>query len=241
LAENTGTRQNETKVTRVLVAAGYASLRAGLHALLAAEPGVVVIGDAPTGGDSAFARLLSSLRPDVVLLDTSGDSPTNDSLPRLLTALNETKTDAALVVLGETPERHLPRLQQSDLLGWAYLLREAEGPQISAAVRAAANGLVVLDRGLSLPDINDAGPEESGMETVPRVTLSDVPGENLTPREVEVLQLMAEGLPNKIIAVRLKISLHTAKFHVAQILAKLGATSRTEAVTLGARRGYVLL
>jgi DNA-binding CsgD family transcriptional regulator len=58
---------------------------------------------------------------------------------------------------------------------------------------------------------------------------------------MEVLQLMAHGLPNKRIAARLGISLHTAKFHVAQILAKLDAGSRTEAVTRGARRGYVTL
>ena len=63
----------------------------------------------------------------------------------------------------------------------------------------------------------------------------------LSAREREVLQLMAQGLPNKIIAARLSISLHTVKFHVASILAKLGAGSRTEAVTLGARRGYVIL
>lgn len=56
-----------------------------------------------------------------------------------------------------------------------------------------------------------------------------------------MLQLMAQGLPNKIIASRLGISLHTVKFHVASVLAKLDATSRTEAVTLGVRRGYVLL
>ena len=66
-------------------------------------------------------------------------------------------------------------------------------------------------------------------------------GETLTVRETEVLQLVAQGLPNKIIASRLGISLHTVKFHVAAILAKLNASSRTEAVTLGARRGYVVL
>jgi DNA-binding NarL/FixJ family response regulator len=67
------------------------------------------------------------------------------------------------------------------------------------------------------------------------------PGETLTAREIQVLQLMAQGLPNKIIAARLGISLHTAKFHVASILSKLGAASRTEAVTLGARHGFVAL
>ena len=66
-------------------------------------------------------------------------------------------------------------------------------------------------------------------------------GEPLTPRERDVLQLMAEGLPNKLIAARLSISEHTAKFHVSAIMTKLGAASRTEAVTIGARRGLLIL
>ena len=66
-------------------------------------------------------------------------------------------------------------------------------------------------------------------------------GEPLTPRERDVLQLMAKGLPNKLIAVRLSISQHTAKFHVSAIMTKLGAASRTEAVTIGARRGLLIL
>ena len=68
-----------------------------------------------------------------------------------------------------------------------------------------------------------------------------LPGEALTTREQEVLQLMAEGLPNRGIAKRLSISPHTVKFHVASILAKLGAESRTEAVHVGARRGLIAL
>ena len=66
-------------------------------------------------------------------------------------------------------------------------------------------------------------------------------GEDLTPREREVLAQLALGLPNKTIARRLGISEHTAKFHVAAVMAKLGAASRTEAVRLGARRGLVAL
>lgn len=232
--------------TRVVIAAGYASLRAGLHALLAAEPGIAVIGDTPTGGQvegDILLRLLAQSCPDVVLLDTSGDSAaaSSDSVSRFLSALDAggEAIDPALVVLGDTPERHLPLLTSSGLTGWAYLLREAaEGPQIAAAVRAAAAGLVILDRSLPLPQEGDT---RDVLPSSAKVILRDVPGENLTAREIEVLQLMAEGLPNKQIASRLGISLHTAKFHVAQILAKLGATSRTEAVTLGARRGYVML
>ena len=68
-----------------------------------------------------------------------------------------------------------------------------------------------------------------------------IPAQPLTAREIEVLGMLAEGLGNKTIAVRLGISTHTAKFHVASILAKLGAGSRTEAVTVGMRRGLVVI
>jgi len=73
--------------------------------------------------------------------------------------------------------------------------------------------------------------DESAIDTV----------EELTPREVEVLRLLADGLGNKEVALRLGISDHTVKFHISSILAKLGAGSRTEAVTLGIRRGLILL
>src|SRR5260370_19153247 len=127
-------------------------------------------------------------------------------------------------------------LARCSLRGWAYLLKEGDAVEITGAVRGAAAGLVVLARSLA-PLLAAAAPR------VPDGPLADAPlsGEGLTAREREVLQLMARGLPNKQIASRLTISQHTVKFHVASILAKLGATSRTEAVTLGARRGHVIL
>jgi DNA-binding NarL/FixJ family response regulator len=222
---------------RVLIIAGYASVRAGLHALLAAEPCVEVLGAVEEVGDP-LARLLSDLKPDALLLDTSGDGGGVDSIGDLLPMLpspEEGEAAPAVVVLGDEPERDMPRLAQATVPGWAYLLREADGPQIVGAIRAASAGLVALERGLALP----LAPPPA--RSTPRPIEEEYPAEALTPREIEVLQLMAEGLPNKIIASRLKISLHTAKFHVAQILGKLDATSRTEAVTIGARRGYVIL
>ena len=93
-------------------------------------------------------------------------------------------------------------------------------------------GLVVLH-----PDALAARPPR---EARPARVAAD-PAQPLTAREIEVLGMLAEGLGNKTIAVRLGISTHTAKFHVASILAKLGAGSRTEAVTVGMRRGLVVI
>jgi DNA-binding NarL/FixJ family response regulator len=113
----------------------------------------------------------------------------------------------------------------------AVLPRQATAEEVIAAIEAAAAGLVVLH-----PDSADA------LQAVPssagRAWSAAQP---LTPREAEVLAMMAEGLANKIIASRLSISEHTVKFHIASIFAKLGASSRTEAVTIGVRTGRVMI
>jgi DNA-binding NarL/FixJ family response regulator len=126
------------------------------------------------------------------------------------------------------PEECLALLQAG---ATAVLPRAAAPEAIMAAVKAAASGLAVLPRALLTPLLDgplaDTLPER---EAVP-----------LTPREIEVLAAMADGASNKAIARRLGISFHTAKFHVAAILAKLDADSRTEAVAKAAQRGLVML
>ena len=108
------------------------------------------------------------------------------------------------------------------------LSRDVGAERLGAAVRAVALGLLVLD----------AGAAEWLLRARPPL---DPPIEALTARELEVLQLLAEGLSNKLVAARLAISEHTAKFHVNSILGKLGAQSRAEAVALAARQGLILL
>lgn len=218
------------RVTRVLIVAPYASVRAGLHALLAETGDCAVVGE--IGGSVELTRLLPELRPDVVLCDDNAGEGA-----RLAGLLAE--GEVGLVVLGEALDDSA-LLAASSLPGWAYLLKEAGGLEIAGAVRAVHRGLIVLDRALS-PLLIGAFARAENAATAATLEADDLPGAAPTPREREVLQLMAQGLPNKIIAVRLGISQHTVKFHVAAILAKLGASSRTEAVTLGARRGYVSL
>ncbi len=109
------------------------------------------------------------------------------------------------------------------------LFRDAEPPTLLAALHAVARGLSVFDTGLA------------AVRASPRLA-SPPPGQDaLTPREREVLALLAEGLSNKAIAERLSISEHTAKFHVNAVLAKLGVQRRTEAVVRAARLGLVTL
>ncbi|MFL5357994.1 LuxR C-terminal-related transcriptional regulator [Archangium sp.] len=109
------------------------------------------------------------------------------------------------------------------------LFRDVAPATLLAALRAVARGLSVFD------------PALSALRTPARASSSTAAPEGLTPREREVLALLAEGLSNKAIAERLDISEHTAKFHVNAVLAKLGVQRRTEAVVRAARLGLVTL
>ena len=115
----------------------------------------------------------------------------------------------------------------------SILPRDSSASEIISAIHAANRGLVLLDPELAreLGRLSRPNPAESTLENL----------EELTPHEIEVLRLLAEGLGNKEVASRLGISDHTVKFHISSILAKLGAGSRTEAVTIGIRMGLVLL
>ncbi len=109
------------------------------------------------------------------------------------------------------------------------LYRDVAPAALLAALQAVARGLTVFE------------PALSGLRATPRASPAPTHPESLTPREREVLALLAEGLSNKAIADRLAISEHTAKFHVNAVLAKLGVQRRTEAVVRAARLGLVTL
>ena len=216
-------------MTTVLVAAPGAPARARLEAVVGASRGLRLISALP---DAPLARQVRALRPDVVLLDLDG---------RRLDALLAEWPDpapAVLVVLADSTRR-----TPADLAGEhgpvrAVLPRDATSAEILAAIDAVVAGLVVLHPdALADPLAPARGPRR---EARPERGAVD-PGQPLTTREIEVLGMLAEGLGNKAIASRLGISTHTAKFHVASILAKLGAGGRTEAVTIGMRRGLVVI
>lgn len=147
----------------------------------------------------------------------------------------ESPSHADVTLLDELPDRPgaAPAVLLSDepltsrvlRLGvYAILPREAAAEQIIAALYAASAGLIAV-------------PAESSSLIVPAAAESLI--ESLTPREMETLEMLAEGLSNKQIAARLRISEHTAKFHVNSILGKLDAATRTEAVMRGIRTGLL--
>jgi DNA-binding NarL/FixJ family response regulator len=202
---------------RVFVAAPTAGFRLALRARLEG-PEIAVIGDGPTP-EGAPADV------DVVVLGDAG----------LLRAgagpLAEAGT-RAIVVLADD-ERPARTLRGMPVRGWAIVSREAPAGELRAATTAAAQGFGVLPATLAgrLLPASLAGRGE-GLDERP---------EPLTPREREVLELLGQGLSNRQIAERLGISEHTAKFHVASVSGKLGASSRTEAVSRGIRRGLITL
>src|SRR5712692_10856440 len=159
--------------------------------------------------------------------------PVQDSADVLLLAgvpLEDLDELNSAAVLLSDDSRQAVLLQGLGLPGWALLPPDATADQLVAAVQATAQGLAVYPA-------NGASP---GLLKTP-VEVSDPLQEPLTPRELEVLQLVSEGLSNKLIARKLSISEHTVKFHVSSTYAKLGAASRTEAVSLAARRGLITL
>ena len=202
---------------RVFVAAPTAAMRLALCARLDG-PGIVVVGDGPT---------LDGAPTDVDVL-VLGDA---DRLPMGAGALPDTGARAVVALADD--DRPARALRGMLLRGWAIVSREASAADLRAATTAAAQGFAVLPAAVAtrlLPE---------------RVPLSDVglaeSPESLTPREREVLELLAHGLSNRQIGERLGISEHTAKFHVASLCGKLGAVSRTEAVSRGVRRGLLTL
>jgi DNA-binding NarL/FixJ family response regulator len=207
----------------VLIVSALATVRAGLAAVLAATDDLRLAGQASALDAGTFAEALSSV--DVVLLD----APSAIEVDEAMTVLEG--PGPGLVVLG--PPSAAGRLSRAaPSFAWAYLARDAEPGRIVAAVRAVAAGLVALD-----PELASSGFGSQVARPLPGASEAD----ELTAREGEVLTLVAIGLTNKAIAQRLQISDHTVKFHVASILAKLDAESRTEAVHVAARRGLLTL
>jgi DNA-binding NarL/FixJ family response regulator len=157
------------------------------------------------------------------------DAPSTAALDAL-TAHRYSDAPRAAVILSDDAGQPA-QLARAGLRGWAVLGRDVDGEQLDLAVRSAEAGLVLLDLPIAATTLAAPTP----LSTLPQQS------EALTARELQVLQLVAQGLPNKGIARQLGISENTAKFHVASLSGKLGASSRTEAVTLAARRGLILL
>ena len=203
---------------RIAVAATSAVRRAGLESIIRSHAEFHLAGSFGTVASLvSFAR---STELDVIVIDT-------DSIRDLLL---EPTSDAVIVLLTEVTEvRSISRLLRSRVR--AILPRESDPDDVLSAIYAAYDGLVLLSTATAESLAAVYGDQSLEVEA----ELS----EEITSRETHVLRMLAHGLVNKDIAARLGISEHTVKFHISSILDKLGASTRTEAVILGIRRGLI--
>ena len=204
-----------TSPIRVLIVDDHAMIRRGLAAYLLGRADLTVVGEASDGQEAL--DVIPALRPDVVLLDIQ--------MPRL----------NGIEAAGRIYRGHpgvkvimLTSFQESDLMQAAlaagasgYLLKDVAEENLVAAIRLAYAGHTLVPPGLSAP------------------TAPSPVEDNLSGREREILALMANGLTNKEIAHRSMLSLSTVKYHISNVIGKLGVSSRTEAVSVALKRNLV--
>ena len=205
---------------RVLVVAPDPLARAGLTALLAGFAPLEIVGQG--GADRDLARTAAAYWTDALLWDFGWNPAVAVGL--LAELVGELPPVVALVADGEAAAQ----VWAAEVRG--LLAREANAETIAAALLAIGQGLLVIDPAFAW--LLAKGGAARAVEN---------PVEPLTPRELDVLHGLAEGLANKEIARRLGISEHTVKFHLNALMGKLGAQSRTDAVVRAMRAGVILL
>ena len=207
----------KTDPIRILIADDHPVVREGLVALIDRQPDMVVVAEASSGREAVAQFLL--LHPDVLLVDLR--MPEMDGA-EAIAAIRETAPGARAIVLttyGSEEDVHRGLLAGAK----AYILKDAPRQELIDCIHGVHAGRTLI-------------PPEIAAKIAERVGTSA-----LTAREIEVLRLVAEGIPNKGIATALSISESTVKTHISSLLSKLDAADRTQAVTIALRRGLLRL
>ena len=209
---------------RIMLADDHPIVREGLRTVLETQVDFEVVAEAANGEE--VVRLVSALRPDILLLDL--EMPLMDGV-EAIRRVRATRTDTMLpriivFTAFDNDERIIHALQAG---ANGYLLKGEPRDTIFNAIRVTVDGGSLLQPIVASKLLHHVGHSASI--------------ELLTERELEVLALLAQGMPNKEIASKLVISERTAKFHVSSIMGKLGANNRTEAVSLAAQKGIITL
>jgi DNA-binding NarL/FixJ family response regulator len=206
---------------RVVIADDHDLARAGLRSLLSGAMGVSVVGEARTGAEAV--QLCTALQPELALLDVR--MPALDGLAA--TRALRTAAPATRVLLVSMYDDPAYRREATEAGAAAYLLKDASQRALLSAVRRVLRGERLLA----------AAPPPPLRRRRQRPPASGPPA--LTPREEQVLRLLAAGATNRAIATTLRISVGTVKVHVEHLLAKLGATDRTQAAVLALQYGLL--
>jgi DNA-binding NarL/FixJ family response regulator len=202
---------------RILAVDDHQLIRAGLSAFLRTEVGMEVVAEA-RNGEEAIERY-REFRPDIVLMDLS--MPVMDGLAATRAILDEFPDARVIVLTTYDGDENIHRALEAGARG--YLLKDMLVDQMAEAIRAVSQGGTGVPRAVAA----------KLAEYAPRVPL--------TPRETEVLSLVAKGLSNAEVAERLGRAEGTVKVHLKNILQKLGVDDRTDAVTTAMRRGFIRL
>ncbi|MER6535888.1 response regulator transcription factor [Streptomyces sp900105755] len=234
----------KTGTVSVLVVNDQSLQRLALRMLLAAEPGLTVVGEA-ADGDEAI-RASAALRPDVVLMDSQA-SDAIDTVRRIARPAARTRTPSAGFTAEAAAGSRVPRIlmltaaeQEADARAalragaGGFLLNDADPAELTAAVRVVAAGDAVITPGLTRALI-DAVRQQHTVRPLPRTSGLGA----LTGRERDVLIAVASGWTNAEIAQWLSIAPTTVKTHVSNVLAKIGARARVQAVTFAYESGLI--
>jgi len=209
-----------SETIEVLVVDDHAVVREGLRTFLELQEGIEVVGEAADG--EAAVREAERLRPDVILIDLV--MPKLDGVGAMRELRRRLPESRVIVLTSFADDERLLGAIRAGAAG--YLLKNAEPQDVARAVRAASAGQALLDPAVAARVVESIADRDS------------VAGvDSLTPREREVLALIARGRSNKLIARELAISEKTVKTHVGHVLAKLGVTDRTQAAVIAVRTG----
>ena len=219
---------------RVLVVDDHGVLRAGLRALLAIESDMEVVGDAADAG-TAFDMAMQTA-PEVVLMDISLPGGGIEVTRSIVQARPETK------VLILTVHEDTGLLKAAIDAGAAgYIIKQAVSSELINAIRAVARGDLYVHPALTRALLSNGGllrPADTAIEEAPgAATAPDA--ETLSPREEDVLRLLAQGYTNREIADKLNLSVRTVESHRANLMAKLGLHTRADLVRFASQRGYL--
>jgi DNA-binding NarL/FixJ family response regulator len=203
---------------KVIVVDDHPVVRHGIVSMLRYEQDIEVVGEAADGAEAL--SLILDLRPDVVLLDLR--MPQLSGVEVMQRARAQGVTVRFLVLTTYDTDEYIAPALSAGAQG--YLLKDAPPEELVRAVHMLMQGRAALEPAVAARML---------------ARISDVPADELSARELEVLRLLARGDSNKEIAARLTLSENTIKTHLSRIFDKLGARSRTEAVTIAIQRGLV--
>ena len=228
---------NPAEPVTVIVADDQSAVREGLVLLLGTLPGIVVAGEAADG--NAAADLVAKVKPQVVLMDLNMPGSDGVSATRRITA--EHPGTRVVVLTTYADDDSIIGALQAGALG--YLTKDATRAEIGRAVLAAAAGQAILDPGVQQRLLSAAARAAGSPGPPGTAQVSGPPGaspgdDDLTPREAEVLRLIAAGASNREIARALFVSEATVKTHVNRIFAKTGSRDRVQAMRYAYAHGY---